>query len=76
MKFLASAVSLLAAAVSAVQAVSVSGPRLLAVLDDLADKEAYSTFLGDLEGRFPNLLTVAWLNLALKEFTQPFDSAC
>ncbi|CAK7234467.1 oligosaccharyl transferase glycoprotein complex, beta subunit [Sporothrix bragantina] len=51
MKLLASAVSLLAAVISAVQAVSVSGPRLLAVLDDLADKEAYSTFLGDLESR-------------------------
>ncbi|CAK7567362.1 MAG: oligosaccharyl transferase glycoprotein complex, beta subunit [Sporothrix epigloea] len=51
MKFLTSAITLLAAAISAVQAVSVSGPRLLAVLDDLADKEAYSSFLGDLEGR-------------------------
>ncbi|KAL1887880.1 oligosaccharyl transferase glycoprotein complex, beta subunit [Sporothrix stenoceras] len=51
MKFLASVASLLLAAVSAVQAVSVSGPRLLAVLDDLADKDTYSTFLGDLEGR-------------------------
>ncbi|CAK7273451.1 oligosaccharyl transferase glycoprotein complex, beta subunit [Sporothrix epigloea] len=51
MKLLVSAIALLAAAISAVQAVSVSGPRLLAVLDDLADKEAYSTFLGDLEGR-------------------------
>lgn len=50
MKFLASATALLAAAVSAVQAVSVSGPRLLAVFDDLADKDTYSTFLGDLEG--------------------------
>lgn len=50
MKFLASALSVLVAAVSAVQAVSVSGPRLLAVLDDLADKDTYSTFFGDLEG--------------------------
>ena len=50
MKFLASALSLLLAAVSAVQALSVTGPRLLAVLDDLADKDTYSTFLGDLEG--------------------------
>ncbi|ERS99502.1 oligosaccharyltransferase complex subunit beta [Sporothrix schenckii 1099-18] len=51
MKLLASVLSLLAAAVSVVQAVSASGPRLLAVLDDLADKDTYSTFLGDLEGR-------------------------
>lgn len=53
MKFLASVASLLLAAVSAVQAVSVSGPRLLAVFDDLADKDTYSTFLGDLEGASP-----------------------
>jgi oligosaccharyltransferase complex subunit beta len=52
MKFLTSIASLLLAAVSAVQAVSVSGPRLLAVFDDLADKDTYSTFLGDLEGLF------------------------
>ncbi|KAJ0162613.1 Dolichyl-diphosphooligosaccharide--protein glycosyltransferase subunit wbp1 [Colletotrichum tanaceti] len=34
-----------------VHAVSVTGGRLLAVLDDVAEKEGYSKFLGDLESR-------------------------
>ncbi|KAK3905724.1 Oligosaccharyltransferase 48 kDa subunit beta-domain-containing protein [Staphylotrichum tortipilum] len=34
-----------------VSAISTSGNRLLVVLDDVADKEGYSQFLGDLEGR-------------------------
>lgn len=33
-----------------VSALSTSGNRLLVVLDDVADKEGYSQFLGDLEG--------------------------
>ncbi|KAF6829388.1 dolichyl-diphosphooligosaccharide-protein glycosyltransferase 48kD subunit [Colletotrichum musicola] len=36
---------------AAVHAVSVTGGRLLAVLDDVAEKEGYSKFLGDLESR-------------------------
>lgn len=42
---------LLLAALSAVQAVSTTGSRLLAILDDPAEKASYSKFLGDLEGR-------------------------
>ncbi|KAH6630352.1 Dolichyl-diphosphooligosaccharide--protein glycosyltransferase subunit WBP1 [Chaetomium sp. MPI-SDFR-AT-0129] len=34
-----------------VSAVSTSGGRLLAILDDLAEKEKYTKFLGDLESR-------------------------
>ncbi|KAI1141105.1 Dolichyl-diphosphooligosaccharide-protein glycosyltransferase 48kDa subunit [Hypoxylon sp. FL0543] len=34
-----------------VHAISSSGDRLLVVLDDVAEKEGYSKFLGDLEGR-------------------------
>ncbi|KAL2132912.1 hypothetical protein VTI74DRAFT_3161 [Chaetomium olivicolor] len=34
-----------------VSALSTSGNRLLVILDDFADKENYSKFLGDLEGR-------------------------
>ncbi|AEO54773.1 hypothetical protein MYCTH_2297768 [Thermothelomyces thermophilus ATCC 42464] len=34
-----------------VSAVSTSGNRLLAILDDVADKDNYSKFLGDLESR-------------------------
>ncbi|OLN96674.1 Dolichyl-diphosphooligosaccharide-protein glycosyltransferase subunit wbp1 [Colletotrichum chlorophyti] len=34
-----------------VHAVSVTGGRLLAVLDDVSEKEGYSKFLGDLESR-------------------------
>lgn len=41
------------------QAVSSSGDRLLVVLDDAAEKAAYSKFLGDLEGMPPVLDTVA-----------------
>lgn len=41
------AAALFAAAVSAV---STSGNRLLVVLDDVAEKEAYGQFLGDLTG--------------------------
>ncbi|KXH30052.1 dolichyl-diphosphooligosaccharide-protein glycosyltransferase 48kD subunit [Colletotrichum simmondsii] len=36
---------------AAVHAVSVTGGRLLAILDDVAEKEGYSKFLGDLESR-------------------------
>ncbi|KAL2753979.1 hypothetical protein ACRALDRAFT_1081213 [Sodiomyces alcalophilus JCM 7366] len=36
---------------AAVHAASASGDRLLVLLDDVAEKDAYSTFLGDLEGR-------------------------
>lgn len=46
MKTLFSLLVLLLAAV--VQAVSSVGGRLLVVLDDVADKEEYSTFFGDL----------------------------
>lgn len=35
---------------AAVAALSTSGNRLLVVLDDVAEKESYSQFLGDLEG--------------------------
>lgn len=34
-----------------VHAISSSGDRLLVVLDDVAEKETYSKFLGDLESR-------------------------
>lgn len=34
----------------AVRALSVAGSRLLVVLEDAAEKEQYSVFLGDLEG--------------------------
>ncbi|KAL7621394.1 oligosaccharyl transferase glycoprotein complex, beta subunit [Parahypoxylon ruwenzoriense] len=37
--------------VSLVCAISSSGNRLLVVLEDVAEKQAYSKFLGDLEGR-------------------------
>ncbi|KAI1803734.1 Dolichyl-diphosphooligosaccharide-protein glycosyltransferase 48kDa subunit [Daldinia bambusicola] len=37
--------------VALVQAISSSGNRLLVVLEDVAEKEGYSKFLGDLEGR-------------------------
>lgn len=33
-------------------AVSTSGNRLLAVFDEVGEKENYSKFLGDLEGMF------------------------
>lgn len=33
-----------------VHAISSSGNRLLVVLEDVAEKEGYSQFLGDLEG--------------------------
>ncbi len=49
MKLFSSVLALLLAAVSAVQALSVTGSRLLAVFDDVADKATYSSFLGDLE---------------------------
>jgi oligosaccharyltransferase complex subunit beta len=32
-----------------VSAISTSGNRLLVILDDVAEKESYSKFLGDLE---------------------------
>lgn len=41
---------------AAVHAVSVAGGRLLAIMDDVAEKETYSKFLGDLEGELPLLL--------------------
>jgi len=37
--------------VAVVSAISTAGDRLLVVLDDVADKEGYSKFLGDLETR-------------------------
>ncbi|KAI6084981.1 Dolichyl-diphosphooligosaccharide-protein glycosyltransferase 48kDa subunit [Hypoxylon rubiginosum] len=49
MKSLISFAVLLFAAVS--HAISSSGDRLLVVLEDVAEKETYSKFLGDLEGR-------------------------
>ena len=48
MRSLLSVVVLLFAA--AVAAVSTAGSRLLVVLDDVADKDAYKQFLGDLTG--------------------------
>lgn len=45
--FLSVAAVLFAAAVSAV---STTGNRLLVVLDDVAEKDAYGYFLGDLAG--------------------------
>ena len=38
---------------AAVTALSTSGNRLLVVLEDVAEKENYSKFLGDLEGPWP-----------------------
>jgi oligosaccharyltransferase complex subunit beta len=34
-------------------AASSGGSRLLALFDDLSEKESYSLFLGDLESEFP-----------------------
>lgn len=48
MRLLSSVLSLLFAAVAS--ATSTSGDRLLILLDDVADKSAYSQFLGDLYG--------------------------
>lgn len=50
MKALFSFLFLLLAA--AVQALSATGSRLLVILDDVADKSEYSTFLGDLTSMF------------------------
>lgn len=50
MKSLLSFLVLLSAAVF-VRALSSTGSRLLAILEDVAEKERYSQFLGDLEGR-------------------------
>jgi hypothetical protein len=36
----------------AVQAVSFSGSRLLVILDDVAEREKYGVFLGDLESKY------------------------
>ncbi len=47
MRSLFSVVVLLSATV--VSAISITGDRLLAVFDDVADKSSYSQFLGDLE---------------------------
>ena len=41
---------LLLALLSLVQALSSSGSRLLVVIEEAAEKEKYSQFLGDLEG--------------------------
>ncbi|KAI1852045.1 hypothetical protein JX265_008150 [Neoarthrinium moseri] len=49
MRSLISFVLLLLAAVAS--AISVTGERLLVVLDDVAEKAAYSKFFGDLDGR-------------------------
>jgi len=38
---------------AAVSAVSTAGNRLLVVLDDVAEKDLYSQFLGDLTGAYP-----------------------
>ncbi|PON10392.1 hypothetical protein C2W62_50310 [Candidatus Entotheonella serta] len=38
---------------AAVSAVSTTGNRLLVVLDDAAEKDAYSQFFGDLTGEDP-----------------------
>lgn len=57
MRSLVSFLVLLFAAVA--RAVSSSGDRLLVVLDDAAEKAAYSKFLGDLEGMSPVPDTVA-----------------
>jgi hypothetical protein len=43
-----------------VSAISSAGDRLLAIVDDVADKAKYSTFLGDLESAFVLLDRVAW----------------
>ena len=51
MRSLLSLVVLLFAAI--VSAASTSGNRLLVVADDVADKEAYTTFFGDLAGEMP-----------------------
>lgn len=39
---------------AAVSAVSTTGNRLLVVLEDASDKEAYSKFLGDLKSQYLN----------------------
>lgn len=45
---------LLFALVGAVQAISANGGnRLLVILEDIADKDGYTKFLGDLEGMRP-----------------------
>ncbi len=38
---------------AAVSALSTSGNRLLVILEDVAEKENYSKFLGDLAGPWP-----------------------
>lgn len=48
MRSLLGAVALCLAA--AVSAASTAGNRLLVVLDDVADKDSYKSFLGDLSG--------------------------
>lgn len=50
MRSLVSLLVLLFAAI--VSAVSTSGSRLLVVADDVADKDAYTKFFGDLAGEF------------------------
>ena len=39
--------------VAVVSAVSTTGNRLLVIADDVADKDAYSKFFGDLAGENP-----------------------
>jgi len=50
MRWLSSLLSL--ALLGAVHAVSISGSRLLVVLEDAAEQEKYGVFLGDLTGMF------------------------
>lgn len=47
---------------SVVAALSTTGNRLLVVLEDVAEKAAYGTFLGDLKGKGFELhdLNVGW----------------
>lgn len=62
MRSVLSVVTFVFAAVAS--AVSTSGNRLLVVLDDVADKSAYSQFFGDLNGEQWELqlaISVPWL---------------
>jgi len=60
MRSLLSFVALLFVAV--VSAISTTGDRLLVVLDEVAEKDGYSKFLGDLESMFT---TRTWLPIAM-----------
>lgn len=48
--------TLLFGAVAVVQAASYTGSRLLVVLEDVAEREKYSVFLGDVEGKKLSIL--------------------